>query len=469
MTPPRWSAHARRMALPACPASYRPASGAAFGDGLPRIAAVPGRLRAGLSKGQLEFLLAACDGRHVRLTAPGGAGKTMALCRYAEARQRPGPESAAVLCLTPDDRSSLRSSCAAYFPHETGAMLEEAGRLSASGRRLCLVVDEYVSLSARLAREAPGLFDQVVLTGDDAQSPTRCVAIADEMSSSGPWTHCTVTTLWRSSNPSLFDLLNGMAYGGRYEAFGTGSDPPADSARTRRLPAAAGQLGAGLATALRIARNVQANRGSQVAAVFGTADELVEAMAVLSLLPLTPEHAAATDLRFMMAGQLHGTEADIIVASGCGGALGRTRDMAAEAALTIVGRPRYRLDLCLGDEPLGGPGSRWLPSLLSHRVGPRAPDGDSSYDGLAEEARRRGLRVVESLNYLSIYDAQTGRGLVLVNVAGTSAREAMRIATAAAAKRWKVATRLPGTLSARAFDPSEASAREILALAGRSP
>jgi hypothetical protein len=420
-------------------------------DGLPPIEHIPDRDRIGLAPDQLAFLKLACDGRSIRMTGPGGTGKTLVLTKYVSLRKNHDRDKTAIFCVSPDKQSLLRSQVPVFEPPEIATMLAAAALARKDGKRTCLIVDEYVSLDAT-SDSFIGEFDQTILAGDPAQGGYDYRArIADAIDASTGWTSIGASFLWRSSNHAQFNLLNGLAYEGSYESFGAASNKPVDSVRTR----ASGPTPDSESTeiGIRALRNAAVNPGSSIAIAVKHRRDMNGIMSLLA----TSNFRDAGKLRigFVHIDQLHGIEADtIVLAAGRSGQ--ETTEAEAEAtALTFLGRPRYRSEIGIGSDDRRGALNTWLPALVRLRLQPAPDPRTTPYDGLRTFLEERGLSIVEGLGHLAIHERATGRGVLLVNLMSDDPRETRMRALAAASKRWTVATRHLETLGSGIFDPGQ--------------
>ena len=403
-------------------------------DGLPPIVAVPDKARLGLTPDQVELLMLACDGRHVCVTGPGGSGKTLVLERYAELRRA----TATVLCVSADQHSPLASVATLFSPLEVGNLVNEAARSRDGGAGCCLIIDEHSCLSDDLVA-AIDAFDQVIIAGDPTQGTydDRSRAV-DALGSALGAASAGSTTVWRSHNEDAFNLLNALAYQGRYEAITGASNEAPDALRT--LAGCPGVAASSMDLGLRAARHAVANPDSSVAIIVCSREEMTLVMSVLAFLPLATE--VAPRIRFLHPCMLQGTEADLVLASTESLSRHLSRKEIEALSFVLLGRARFRIELRRPREGTADcPADLWLSGLMGWRY-------DTVREGLAGrpyEAFARSLPsdqvVREGLTYLTVSDRKTGRSVEFVNLMTGNVREDRARSLAAGSKRWKVTTR----------------------------
>jgi hypothetical protein len=397
---------------------------------------IPDEAKLDLTKDQLQALKAACDGKNVIITGPGGTGKTTTIMRYLQLRKSYFP-AWEIYSISPDGNSPFKFQSAIYLDGDEKDTRNKIEMAKTAGNATCLIVDEYVSLTDSVLKTLH-LFDQIIIAGDQAQDGYGRQALITEMISSTIKAKTIITDiLWRSDNNYQFNLLNAMVYNGQYESFSNATDNAVDP--IRELAVSPGAITSALHLASRSSRHASANKTQQVSIQI---NNLLEC----ELFLFSKTHHQYDTEPFYRQRAIHqrflqGTEAEIIVASGSTITTAITDKRIEQFSIIFLGRAKYRTEtLAPTDIPTTNDPFLWLKSIYHYQfdninIAPEACE----YSDLAVKLPDH-LKIRANKTHFTIVDINTGRTKELYNLIDKIPRITLFRSTAAASKKWNVIT-----------------------------
>ena len=421
---------------PTIPAAFRTERARAVRrpERMPPLTNIPITYFLGLAPDQCSLLAEMCEGRSLAITSPGGTGKSMVLGRYAKVRKELGGESVEMTAISVDPHSGLAEHMTVHTTDRASHAVAQADAARAEGRTTILFVEEHTAFD-EVAYAGLDSFDQVLIVGDVAQGNYDATATRlRQATMQRSMAHRAMHIIWRSYNNAQFNMLNAVAYQGRYESYGTGAERVPDTIR-----ATVTTNPAGIATAGRLMRHLISNRTTTIAQVVSSREQAIRAVG--NLVYAAKIRTTGHRYRIVHRSLIQGIEADVVMMDA------QTFDLTApdeieKFMLTSTGRARFRTEIALDETWLDRDHAVMATKMLGYRYETIPADPESTpYAAFARKIEAKGLLTLRAgLSHITLTQKDGNVPILLINVLGDDPIEAIHKQEVAQGKKWRVAT-----------------------------